>query len=69
MLKMHTEMLVGFYVKCLLLLSDFNKNWNVLTILLVPVPPTSKHEKLFSGPQVVTCGQTQRHSEATKHIF
>jgi hypothetical protein len=48
-------MCVGLHVKCPLLLSDFNQNWNVLGNCDYTVQYL---ENPFSGSRVVACGQT-----------
>lgn len=48
---------VVLYVKCPLLLSNFNQNWNVLTNFS-KTPHVRFHKNAFNHPQVVTCKVT-----------
>jgi hypothetical protein len=49
---------VGLHVKCLVLLPDFNQNWNVWNSY-----NTKFHKPPFSGSRVITGGRTATHNE------
>jgi hypothetical protein len=68
MLEMCAEMHVGLHVKWLL--SNFKKNWNVLTNFS-KLHNIKMHENPFIGSPVVRCGQadTDRHCDANRHIL
>jgi hypothetical protein len=54
MLQMYAEMHVGLHVKCLLLLSNFVKNWNMST-LLIKLPIIKVQDNPFCSSWVITC--------------
>jgi hypothetical protein len=56
---------VGLHVKCPLLLSNFNHNWNVLTIL-VKLYNITFDENPFSGSKVVSYVQMEEWSELNR---
>jgi hypothetical protein len=53
---MHIEVHVSLHVKCQLLLSDYNQNWNVMKRILLKRPNINPQENLFNSSRVVIYG-------------
>jgi len=61
------KMYIGFRVKYLLFLSDFNETWIFLTDSW-KFSNIKFHENPSSGSQFVSYGQTHRYDEVNSHI-